>query len=213
MIGLISTGFIPETLLRYISKVNGLSKEMMKIHHGSYSSSVEMINELLDVYIESEERRSKISDWLNFSLERYFLIDRYVQDRCIILNEKLVNYSVSIFAPPYPKKELDERDVKKYCRAIPVLDQIIFLSASPEECISRMKGRRSGYPDDYEMFSDEEMKEVIKRQLRCFEIMICELKDKGVEVVEIDAENNLNQLINRVESELNLASVMKKNFE
>lgn len=191
--------FIPDTMLRYITRMTILNNEIKDRWDREYPDFLDKVDKFLQAYTSDEERIDNIFSWIKYSLEKYIVISEYMGERRkhVVIDEELVHRSVSIFVPPNPKKNISEEDVREYAMMIPVPDHLIYLKASPETCISRMKNRKEGFPGKYRNLGEDEIENRIKEQMDCFEIVTETLASRGSEVVEMDGEENLRYIFKK----------------
>ncbi len=188
-------------LIRYLTKVTGLSDKILGRFRSKYPDSLKTIQRSLADHTHDEERIRKVMEWVGLTVEKYMLIDEYIRptEKHILVDEGFVFRAGSIFVHPDPKQDFVQEDVRDYSHLISLPEKIIYLKSSPTKCISRMKQRRKGYPNFYEGEDEERIKKDLKRYDRCFNIVLDESETMGVDVIRIDAEGDINDLIEAID--------------
>lgn len=195
---------IPMDWIKNYSNKVGLHEKQIELFSQEFPDFLDIVKEQLRVYSSDEDRISMVFKWILLAIERFMIVSTYVEDDSVLSEEELISRSASIFVPPKPKKKLDKNDVLTYLNNIPCPDQIIFLKASPNLCLGRLKNRKTGFPGHYKNLNDEKMKKIIKRQIRCYDIITDNLRSNGFKIIELNAENSVDVLANKVGKDIGL---------
>ncbi len=201
----------PLSLIRYgFSRVSGLNSRMVIQYSRKFPNSLSVFERLAKKYPTDTARKVSSLNMILPTIDKYMVTEKYRDDEKILLiDEGFIQRGGSIFTPPEPSKEISEDDVVIYSENIPLPDLLVILNLEPEIAESRLKKRAGGYHSEYERLNKQEMVDKIERYGRFFDIISEVLSSKNVKMIEIDADQDIDVLVQEVDAAIKKAVDMK----
>lgn len=201
----------PLGLIRYgVSRITGLNSRMIIRYSEKFPDSLRTFEKLAKKYPSDDVRRVSALNMILPTIDKYMITEKYWENgKILLIDEGFVQRGGSIFTPPEPSKEISEEDVAVYSENISVPDLLILLKVDPEIAESRLKKRAEAYHSEYEKLNKREMMERIKRYDRFFDIISKVLRARDVKVVEIDADRDIDVVVQEVDATIKKAVDLK----
>ncbi len=201
----------PLDLIRYgVSRITGLNSRMIMRYSEKFPDSLRTFKSLAKKYPSDDVRRVSALNMILPTIDRYMVTEKYWDGRKILLiDEGFVQRGGSIFTPPEPSKKIMDEDVAVYSDNIPAPDILILLKVDTETAESRLKKRSRGYHSEYEKLNKREMMDRIRRYDIFFDLISKEFKSRGIKVVKVNSERNIDEIVEEVNAKIKKAIDLK----
>lgn len=166
--------------------------------------------EFIDYLFEQEDTRISLGRcdsqvvllWLLRQMWWFQLaVDEVGECDCCVIEEGFASLGLSFLAyRDVPITDVWERAVRDYFRCMPAPDAVVVLRAPVEVAFGRMAVRKWGYPTRMRPLPVIERRAVLARSARSVEIGTAELRQRGVDVVEIENERETEDLRGAIEA-------------
>ena len=189
------TGFINRSILKNEYKVAIYERD---------KEWREFIYSVLQFKLEDESESVKILyryNWLLSRLEEAALLEKYFPDNVVIIDESICQKIWPLILP-LPSNSINEAGNSLY-RICPTPNGIIHITCSPDVIFSRLKNREANkdhWMIGFKGLSDKSLYEQIEKSIQLTEICSKVMRERGVSILEIDAELNKDEQVKKVNS-------------
>jgi len=196
----------PQSLKPYNAKAfsgaSGLNTKMISQFNCEYPKTIKNTTELIKSFTNDETRISYCLNWFLFLVERYMAIEKYITQKGSIIDDQgFVDFVSPILVPPHPTQNFSKKDIKNYFENIFIPDRIVFLEASAEVCLNRMKKRKPGLPPYYKTLSEEDRLPRLRKEIKCYRMTYNYLKSQDVTVIKLSTEKEKSILVRDLQAE------------
>ena len=197
---LYNLGIFPDSYLPIMSELINLKGKMTFKYEKKYPNSFQTFDKYVREYTDDKNRILTVLNWLQILSEKYIAIETYdtLQEGLILVDEGFLQRTFSIFTPPFPTKEISEKEVKEYLGKIFLPDTLVLTDASSEICEQRMLKRKEGYPGKYKSLDKKQMLNRIDEMKKVSRIIKETFESQGVEVIELSTGRKVEESIKEI---------------
>lgn len=107
----------------------------------------------------------------------------------LLVDEGFAFTAASVVHPPQHSRQFAPEDLRDYISTLPVPDAIVFVRASPDVCVSRMRKRQSGVPASWEHLDVDSLVDFAAEAETVAETIAEAFAARGTRIVEVETDN------------------------
>jgi thymidylate kinase len=179
-------------------KITDQKKEFASRYPEFMSVFLDLVNDNAKYGFNGEDKRFFIIYYMLKSMERlHNVLERTGDNRICLIDEALLSRIMHLNSPEFTRD-----DLLSYLNAMPLPDAVIYLNASPDKIVRRIQKRARTSTLHQGLEDNDILKYTINTQ-SLMEFSLEVLKEKGVNILTLDAGQPLQALTSEVIQYLN----------
>lgn len=180
---------LPARASSYLARTTGMTDHGVNLFAVKYPGSLDRIAKFTRKYSGSDQRVDFVAGKVLGLIEQFGTIEAYGDlDGTLVIDEGFASGVASIVHPPAVGGVPEESDIAALIEATPTPDLILFASATPRTCASRLQSRPGGPPPSWEPLPPDRFVSIAADAITVAERIAAIYRERGVRVVEIDTE-------------------------
>lgn len=175
--------------LSHLARFSGVSDRSVNFFSMKYPGMIPKTAEYVRKYTDDPWRTNYISGKILDLIETFGTIDEHATDDVTLLVDEGFSFAAaSILHPPQNSRSFSVDDLREYASTVPLPDAVVFVRASPETCISRIRQRESGFPPSLVRVDSESRLPLLEEAVTVAEAITDVFERRGSRIVEIETE-------------------------
>lgn len=175
--------------LSHLARVSGITDRSVNYFSVKYPGSIPLIGRNIRKYTDDPWRTDYVSGKILDLVEKFGTIDEHATDeRTLLVDEGFAFAAASILHPPQRSQSFSDDDLQEYAATVPVPDVIVYVRASPETCVRRIRERESGFPPSLERLDGGPHLELLEEADAVAETITGAFEARGSRIVKVETD-------------------------